>query len=98
MKGAAMGGKKTIAIKQEHESRETALTREGWVRQSTLSEPRLSEVAANYRAMGYEVLIENYRSQDGCNTCFDAGDAMGQVYGTVFVRKGEGSRGDDDLF
>lgn len=39
---------------------ETRLEREGWVRRTTIGEPRLSELAENYRAMGYEVHVEYF--------------------------------------
>jgi hypothetical protein len=72
---------------------------DGWRPLSTLSEPRLSEMAANYRAIGYEVEIRDImRNDGGCNTCFDAGQEMGQVFGTLYVRKREEGNQDNELF
>jgi len=78
---------------------EDALVKEGWVRQTTIGEPRLSEIVQNYRAMGFEVHVEEFKSQgDGCNTCFDAGQELGFSYGTVYVRKRSEAAGEDELF
>jgi len=82
------------------EDDEMRLLREGWQRKTTIGEPRLSELVENYKNMGFEVHVIEFRSQsEGCNTCFDAGQEMGQVYGEVYVRKGSGGRTvDDELF
>lgn len=93
----------TIPIRQvsADSMREAELLRDGWRKQTTIGEPRLSELAESYRDLGYEVLIERYRAEgDGCNTCFEAGDAMGQFSGTIYLREGTGSakRTDNDLF
>ena len=78
---------------------EDALLRDGWVRQTTIGEPRLSEIVHNYKAMGFEVLVEEFKTDgEGCNTCFDAGQEMGFMYGTVYVRKRGEPAGDDELF
>ncbi|SPE21112.1 conserved hypothetical protein [Burkholderiales bacterium] len=72
---------------------------DGWARLSTLSEPRLSEMAENYRALGYEVDVRDVQRTDGgCNTCFDAGKEMGQVFGTLYVRRRPGTAPDKELF
>jgi hypothetical protein len=76
----------------------TADPADGWQRLSTLSEPRLSEMAENYRQIGYEVEIRDVQRADGgCNTCFDAGREIGQVFGTLYVRR-TNARIDDQLF
>ena len=80
-------------------SPEDALLREGWKRQTTIGEPRLSEIVQNYKAMGFEVHVEEFKAEgEGCNTCFDAGQEMGFSYGTVYVRKSGEATGDDELF
>lgn len=81
--------------------REAELLRDGWRKQTTIGEPRLSELAENYRDLGYEVLVERYRAEgDGCNTCFEAGETIGQFNGTIYLRGGTGPAGqtDNDLF
>ena len=73
---------------------------DGWERLSTLSEPRLSEMAENYRTLGYEVDIRDVQqvNGDGCNTCFDAGKEMGQSFGTLYVRRQDSGTASDELF
>ena len=39
-------------------SKEEQLKREGWMRQFTTDEPRLSEAVELYRSLGYEVHLE----------------------------------------
>jgi hypothetical protein len=49
--------------------------------------------------MGFEVHVEEFKTDgEGCNTCFDAGQEMGFMYGTVYVRKRSEPAGDDELF
>ena len=81
------------------------LQREGWVLRTTIGEPRLSEVAENYRAMGYEVHVERFgevvAGPGGCTTCFDAADRgqASQAWGSVYVRPGQpAGEADDDLY
>lgn len=73
---------------------------DGWRRLSTLAEPRLSEMAQNYRTLGYEVEIREVQKtqESGCTTCFDAGESMGRVYGTLYIRRTGALGGDGELF
>lgn len=87
-----------VALKQKAAADAGA---DGWRRLSTLSEPRLSEMAENYRALGYEVDVRDVQRPNGasdCNTCFDAGKEIGQVFGTLYVRRGAKTDSDDELF
>ena len=81
-------------------SPEDALLKDGWKRQTTIGEPRLSEIVQNYKAMGFEVHVEEFKTEGdaGCTTCFDAGQGMGFMYGTVYIRKRGEAAGDDELF
>ena len=81
-------------------SPEDALLKDGWVRQTTIGEPRLSEIVNNYKAMGFEVHVEEFKTEgeSGCTTCFDAGQGMGFSYGTVYVRKRGAATNEDELF
>ena len=81
-------------------SPEDALLKDGWKRQTTIGEPRLSEIVNNYKTMGFEVHVEEFKTEgeSGCTTCFDAGQGMGFSYGTVYVRKRGEPAGDDELF
>ncbi|MBI1905667.1 MAG: hypothetical protein HYS20_05410 [Rhodocyclales bacterium] len=92
---------RVIPIKGVRGEREAELLKEGWIKQTTIGEPRLSEVVENYKTLGYEVHVEEFRDQangDGCTTCFDAGKEMGQVYGTVYIRKRGDTPQQDELF
>ena len=80
--------KRVIPIRQAGISREAELLAQGWVRQTTIGEPRLSELVQTYHELGYEVEVIEHRTEgDGCNTCFDAGKEMGHVYGDIYLRK-----------
>ena len=50
------------------------LKQEGWTRQFVASEPRLSEAAAMYREIGFEVRLEPLSPQQGCRTCAEQDD------------------------
>ncbi len=87
-----------IPIRSIRDNPEAGLLKEGWSKQTTLDEPRLSEAVDNYRALGYEVHVEPFRDGgDACTACFDAGKEMGKVCGTVYIRKRGGSQ-EDELF
>jgi hypothetical protein len=80
------------------------LQQEGWVLRTTIGEPRLSEIAENYRTMGHEVHVEYFQVPESesqpsaCTTCFDA-SGTSQVWGSVYVRPGKpGQIEDDELF
>lgn len=89
---------KLIPIRPVRDQTEADLVRTGWRKQTTLAEPRLSEVAQGYRSMGYEVFLQPYQAGPGCNTCFEAGEAIGQTHATVWIRGEAGARDDDELF
>lgn len=73
-------------------SPEDLLRAQGWILRTTISEPRLSEVVENYKAMGYEVHVERFGDVDagegGCTTCYDATDKTddSKAWGAVYVR------------
>lgn len=65
-------------------TREEQLRKQGWEKRFTLEEPRLSEMAALYQELGFEVLLEPLDlSSEECTTCF-AGDAS--RYKTLYTR------------
>ena len=87
-----------IPIKQV-ETREFGKDAGGWERMSTLAEPRLSEMAENYRTLGFEVEVRDMpRCEGDCNACFEAGSAIGQVFGPLFIRRTSAARQDNELF
>ena len=62
------------------------LVLDGWERQNTLDEPRLSEVAEMYREIGFEVRIEPFDPdrETGCTECMKA---SAEKYKTIYTRK-----------
>ena len=79
---------------------EGELLAQGWVKKTTIGEPRLSEIVENYRNMGYEVHVVEHpveETGDSCNTCFSAGAEAGKMYGDVYVR-GKAKPLEDELF
>ncbi len=73
---------------------------EGWQRQTTIDEPRLSELAASYRELGYEVLIVHAGVTAGCGECFKETTGPQRV-GALYIRRVAGfcsDDTDDDLF
>lgn len=91
-----------IPLKLVKGGREDELLAQGWTKQTTIGEPRLSEIAENYRQLGYEVQVIEHPAEtsgDSCNTCFTAGAEIGQTYGDLFIRKRSGGKPvDDELF
>lgn len=66
-------------------SRVEELYKEGWEKQSTLDEPRLSEVVQTYQEIGFEVLLEPFLPEgEECAECMKEAP---ENYKTVFVRK-----------
>ena len=67
--------------------REKKLEEKGWVKQTTIGEPRLSEIAELYRSLGYEVHLEPVELNEldeECRRCFES--EIDEVK-TVYVRK-----------
>ena len=52
-------------------TREEELTAQGWERQATYDEPRLSEITETYKDIGLEVHLEPFHAdaEPGCTTC-----------------------------
>jgi hypothetical protein len=53
------------------------LLREGWLRQTIMSEPRLSELVKTYESLGYEVRVEAYQETDAESVSTGAGAGCG---------------------
>lgn len=74
-------------------TREEELRKQGWEKRFTIGEPRLSEMAEQYRELGFEVLFEPVdTSSEECTTCLKE-PALSQLYKTIYTRK----RCDSDL-
>ena len=67
-------------------TRQEELARQGWARQATYDEPRLSEMADTYREIGLEVHLEPFDpdQEPGCAECMTA---MPDKYKTIYTRK-----------
>jgi len=65
-------------------TREEELKREGWEKRFTIDEPRLSEMAEQYKELGFEVLLEPFdTSSEDCTTCITA---FHDRYKTIYTR------------
>ncbi|OQY60690.1 MAG: hypothetical protein B6245_00095 [Desulfobacteraceae bacterium 4572_88] len=69
-------------------TRQESLLREGWKRQSTQDEPRLSELAEMYEELGFEVHLEPLHPEEepGCTDCMKVSP---EKYKTIYTRKTE---------
>lgn len=85
---------KVVFVRKGERSREAELLAQGYVRRTTIGEPRLSELVAEYERIGFEVQVIEHRTQtDACGVCFDAGKDAGQVFGDVYVRNRQPGKG-----
>ena len=70
--------------------REAELSEAGWERRATADEPRLSDAAETYRALGFEVHLELFdpsaKGEGGCTSCFEHPDAA-KLFKTIYTRK-----------
>ena len=92
-----------IPLKLVKGGKEGDLLAQGWTKQTTIGEPRLSEIAENYRQLGYEVTIVGHPTEatgDSCNTCFSAGPDNEQIAGDLYIRKDANAKPvvNDELF
>ncbi len=67
-------------------NRAEQLTLEGWKKQSTLDEPRLSEMAEMYKEIGFEVHLEPFNPDEelGCSECMKI---SAERYKTIYTRE-----------
>jgi hypothetical protein len=72
---------------------ENELTRDGWQKQSTTDEPRLSELAEMYKDIGYDVHLEPFHPEEepGCTECMKL---QADRYKTIYIRKKSGQESD----
>lgn len=71
-------------------SKEKELKREGWVRQFTTDEPRLSEAVELYRSLGYEVHLESAEFNEKSEFCKACLQTDCQKYKTIYIRRKNG--------
>jgi len=67
-------------------SRESELIRDGWTKQSTHDEPRLSDVVEAYEEMDLDVHLEpfNPENEQGCTECMRVSP---ERYKTIYTRQ-----------
>jgi hypothetical protein len=91
-----------IRLKLVKGGKEGELLAQGWIKQTTIGEPRLSEIVENYRNMGYEVVVIEHPAEasgDSCNSCFAGSAEVGEVNGDIFIRAGSSAKPlENDLF
>jgi hypothetical protein len=69
------------------EAREEELKREGWKRQFTTDEPRLSEAVELYRSLGFEVHLEPAAFSNKNEICKACMQIDCQRYKTIYIRR-----------
>lgn len=62
------------------------LSRQGWKKQSTNDEPRLSEMVETYEEIGYEVHLEPFQPELEPD-CTDCMKMQAEKYKTIYTRK-----------
>ena len=62
------------------------LISEGWEKQATYDEPRLSEMVDTYKEIGLEVLLEpfNAANEEGCTGCMELSPDQ---FKTIYTRR-----------
>ena len=68
-------------------SKKAKLNDEGWIKRTTINEPKLSEMVEEYESLGFEVLLEPV-NLDECADCGKIcyGNDVDE-FRTVYVRK-----------
>lgn len=69
-------------------SRENELKEQGWIRQNTIGEPRLSECVELYESLGYDVHLEPVilsELDEECRKCYELEGKTGAVK-TIYIR------------
>ena len=65
-------------------TREEELKKEGWEKRFTIDEPRLTEMADQYKELGFEVLLEPVdTSSEECTACITV---FQDRYKTIYTR------------
>ena len=65
---------------------EEKLINDGWVKQATYDDPRLSEMVNSYKEIGLEIHLEPFNSdnQEGCTGCMEL---FPDNFKTIYTRK-----------
>jgi hypothetical protein len=90
-------GERYVMVGKSQTEMRTELEKEGWTRQFTADEPRLSEAIEMYKSLGFEVRLEPVvpdESSEECAACFEV---LCNHYKTIYTRPAEGGNGDEAL-
>jgi hypothetical protein len=68
-------------------TRKEKLENEGWTRQFTAGEPRLSDAVAEYQEMGFEVLLEPIDPLEMTGECSSCLMASGDCTKIIYTRR-----------
>lgn len=63
------------------------LEKEGWIKRTTIDEPRLSEIVSEYKSLGYEVRLESVKLEDLNEQCKSCYRIRIDKLKTVYIRK-----------
>ena len=63
------------------------LEKKGWLKRTTIDEPRLSEIVEEYKSLGYEVRLEPVKLEDLDEKCRRCYEKQVDKIKTVYVRK-----------
>jgi hypothetical protein len=75
----------------------TELEKEGWIRQFTVDEPRLSEAVEMYKLLGFEVHLEPMVPDENFEECAACLEVMCDRYKTIYTRPVEGGESEETL-
>lgn len=73
---------------QKIKPREKQLKKEGWIKQNTIGEPRLSECVELYKSLDFEVRLEPVtldELDEECRKCYERERKIGSIK-TIYIR------------
>jgi len=63
------------------------LIQKGWLKRTTIDEPRLSEIIEEYKSLGFEVHVEPVEPCDFNEKCRKCYETKKEKLKTVYIRK-----------
>ena len=73
------------------------LEKEGWTKQFTVDEPRLSEAIEMYKLLGFEVHLEPMVPDENSEECAACLEVMCDRYKTIDTKSAEGGHSEEAL-
>ena len=68
-------------------SKKTELKNEGWIKRTTIDEPKLSEIVSEYERLGFEVRLEPVNLDEFDEKCQKCYGSKIDKFKTVYVRR-----------